>query len=69
MILRIKIRRDSLFVGLKVTRQVAAHLVNLERSVFEQIAAARGLSTTMKMTSIVCKKANILAYCIIIKQY
>ena len=47
MILR-EIRRDSFFVGLKVTSQVAAHLVNLERSVFKQIAAARGLSTIMK---------------------
>ena len=43
MILRIKIRRDSLFVGLKVTRQVAAHLVNLERSVFEQNCCSKGI--------------------------
>ena len=47
MILR-GIRCDSCFPGLKVTSQVASHLVNLERSVFEQIAAARGLSTTTK---------------------
>ena len=48
MILR-EIRRGSFFfVGFKVKRQVAAYLVNLDRSVFKQIVAARGLSTTMK---------------------
>ena len=36
-----EIRRDSFFVGLNVMSQVAAHLVNLKRAVFKQIAAAR----------------------------
>ena len=36
------------FVGLKVTSQVAAHLVSREMSLFKQTADARGLSTTMK---------------------
>ena len=41
-------RNDSFFVGLKLTSQVAAHLVILEKSVFKLISAARGVSTTIK---------------------
>ena len=41
-------QKGFVFVELKVTSKVAAHLVILESSVFKQIAAARGLSTAMK---------------------
>ena len=44
----LEIRRDSFFDRLKVTSQVAAHLVYLKRSVFKQISALRELSTTIK---------------------
>ena len=43
-----EIRRDLFSLGLKVTSQVATHRVNLKRSVYKQIAAAMGLSTTIK---------------------
>ena len=44
---------DSIFVRLKDTSRLAAHLFNLDRSVFKQIASARVLSTTTKRLYVV----------------
>ena len=49
-------KRFVFFVWLKVTSHVAAHLVNLKRSAFKKIAAARGLSTTIKRLESLAKR-------------
>ena len=44
---------DSIFVRLKDTGRLVAHLLNLDRSVIKQFASARVLSTTMKRPRVV----------------
>ena len=41
-------RRDSVFVGLKETNHVAAHLDIFSIPVFKLLAAVKGLSTIIK---------------------
>ena len=60
MVILHEIIMDSIFVGLKDTSQLAAHLLKLDRSVhgLRQFASARGLSTTTKRLHVVFSLAE-----------